>query len=69
MCFYASKKYYRKVTNMGGAYAAQALSRVKALSGSVPSKEDFFFRGYKSGSTVRISGGCNGWIGKSIVVP
>ena len=47
----------------------QAQDRVNALSTSVPTQEDYFFRGYKSGSVIPISNQCPGWIGKSITVP
>lgn len=44
-----------------------AQARINALSGAVPSQEDYFFRGLKSGSTVTPN--CAGWIGKSVTVP
>ena len=48
----------------------QAQERINALSTSVPTQEDYFFRGYKSGSTVPITGECFSWIGaKTITVP
>jgi tetratricopeptide (TPR) repeat protein len=47
----------------------QAQDRINALSTSVPSQEDYFFRGYKSGAVIPISDACPGWIGKSITVP
>ncbi len=47
----------------------QAQERITALSSSVPSKEDYFFRGLKSGQSVPITGKCYEWIGKSITVP
>ncbi len=59
---------YRKAVNMDPS-VTQAKDRVSALSGSVPQKEDYFFRGYKSGDTIPIKGNCYGWIGKSITVP
>lgn len=59
---------YRRAKNMD-ASASQAQDRISALSGSVPTKEDYFFRGLKSGQTVPITGSCYNWIGKSITVP
>ena len=59
---------YRKAINLDPSLT-QARDRINALSGSVPSQEDYFFRGYKSGQTLPINGECFGWIGKSITVP
>lgn len=59
---------YRRAYNMD-ANLTQARDRIGALSGSVPSKEDYFFYGYKSGDVIAVSGDCFGWIGKSITVP
>ncbi len=47
----------------------QAKERIPALASSVATKEDYFFRGYKSGQTVAITGKCYGWIDRSITVP
>lgn len=47
----------------------QAINRINALSSSVPTQEDYFFRGYKSGDVINVSDSCPGWIGKSITVP
>lgn len=60
---------YRKAASMGGQHASSASERVKALSNSVPSKEDYFFRKIKSGDSIKIEGPCYGWIGKSVIVP
>jgi hypothetical protein len=51
------------------ASVSLARDRISALSGSVPSQEDYFFQGYKSGQTISISGNCYGWINRSITVP
>jgi tetratricopeptide (TPR) repeat protein len=59
---------YRRAYNMDQSLA-QARDRIGALSGSVPTQEDYFFYGYKSGDVIPISGDCFGWIGKSITVP
>ncbi len=48
---------------------SQAKERIPALSGSVPTKEDYFFRGYKSGKVLPITGSCYGWINRSVTVP
>ncbi len=44
----------------------QARERIKALSTSVPTKEDYFFRGYKKGTTLKITGKYFGWIKRSV---
>jgi len=59
---------YRKARNMDPSLT-QAQERISALSSSVPTQEDYFFRGYKSGQVLPITGSCFGWIGKSISVP
>ena len=59
---------YRRAKNMDPT-VTQAQERISALSGSVPSQEDYFFRGLKSGQSIPITGNCYGWIGKSITVP
>ncbi|UCH66931.1 MAG: hypothetical protein JSW63_09870 [Ignavibacterium sp.] len=59
---------YRKANRMDPTLQ-QAKDRISALSTSVPTQEDYFFRGYKSGSVIPISDTCPGWIGKSITVP
>ena len=47
----------------------QARNRISALSTSVPTQEDYFFRGYKSGDVIPLSNKCPDWIGKSVTVP
>lgn len=59
---------YRKAVRMD-ASLTQAKDRVGALSTSVPTQEDYFFRGYKSGQVLPIEGDCFTWIGKSVTVP
>ena len=59
---------YRKAVRMDPSLT-QAKDRVGALSTSVPTQEDYFFRGYKSGQVLPIEGDCFTWIGKSVTVP
>jgi len=59
---------YRKARNMDPS-VTQAQDRISALSNSLPTQEDYFFRDYKSGDTIPIKGNCYGWIGRSITVP
>lgn len=59
---------YRKAKNMDPSLS-QAADRITALNGSIPSKEDYFFRGYKSGQTLQVTGKCYEWIQRSVTVP
>jgi tetratricopeptide (TPR) repeat protein len=59
---------YKKAKRMDPSLT-QAQDRINALSGSVPSQEDYFFRGYKSGDKIPLSTDCPSWIGKSVTVP
>ena len=59
---------YRKAVSVDPTLE-QAKERITALAGSVPTKEDYFFRGYKSGQTLQITGKCYGWIDRSVIVP
>ena len=47
----------------------QAASRITSLQSSIPSKEDIFFRGWKSGQTIPITGSCYDWIQRSVTIP
>ena len=60
---------YRKAASVGGTYANQAADRAKALSNSVPTKEDYFFRKMRAGDTIKIEGKCYDWIGRTVTVP
>jgi len=60
---------YRKAKNADASIAQQAQDRINALSNSVPTKEDYFFRKLKPGTVIPISGSCFDWIGRSITVP
>jgi len=57
---------YRRALNMDPSLT-EAKDRINALSGVVPTKEDYFFRGIKSGQSMPIT--CVGWIGKSVTAP
>ncbi|HKJ80607.1 MAG TPA: hypothetical protein VJ954_01185 [Ignavibacteriaceae bacterium] len=59
---------YRRAKNIDPTLD-QAAERIGALQSSIPTKEDYFFRGYKSGQTLPISGQCYGWIGRSVTIP
>jgi tetratricopeptide (TPR) repeat protein len=59
---------YKKAVRMDQSLT-QAKNRIGTLSTSVPTQEDYFFRGYKSGDTIPLSENCPGWIGKSVTVP
>jgi len=68
-CVYklASNTYIR-AARVGGPMASASVDRVKALKDTVPQKEDYFFRKYKSGDKIKIEGGTYGWINRSITV-
>ena len=57
---------YRRALSMD-SNLGEARDRINALSGAVPTKEDYFFRGLKPGDVMKIT--CVGWIGKSVTVP
>lgn len=57
---------YASARSKGGSYASTAAERISALSPTIPTNEDYFFRQIKSGTTIKIEGGCYDWIGKSI---
>lgn len=64
--FLLAQQTYRKALSMDSSLD-MARERINALSGAVPSKEDYFFRNLKSGDTIQIT--CVGWIGRSVTVP
>lgn len=64
--FLLAQQTYRKALSMDSSLD-MARDRIGALSGAVPSKEDFFFRNLKSGDTIQIT--CVGWIGRTVTVP
>ena len=59
---------YRRAANMNEP-APNAQERYSALQSSIPTQEDYFFHGYKSGDVIQITGDCFTWIGKSVTVP
>jgi tetratricopeptide (TPR) repeat protein len=59
---------YRKALSIDPNFT-QARERINALSDSIPTQEDYFFRNLKPGQTVTPSGDCYTWIGKSVTVP
>ncbi len=59
---------YRRAYRMDPT-VTQAEERVKALSDSLPTKEDYFFRNIKAGTVLPITGECFGWINRSVTVP
>ncbi len=60
---------YRKAKSIDPNVASLADDAIRSLSGSVPSKEEYFFRRLKPGTVIKIEGPCYNWIGKSITVP
>lgn len=68
LVYLLAQNTYRRAFNMDPTLT-DAQERVNALFSSVPTKEDYFFRGLKSGQTLQITGSCFGWIGRSVNVP
>jgi len=68
LVYLLAQNTYRRAFNMDPTLT-DAQERVNALFSSVPTKEDYFFRGLKSGQTLPITGSCFGWIGRSVTVP
>lgn len=68
LVYLLAQSTYRRAASMD-ASLNEARERVGALSSSIPTQEDYFFRNYKSGTVIPISGACFGWIGKSVTVP
>lgn len=60
---------YKKALHLD-SYFMQARDRIASLASFVPTQEDYFVRGYKSGQNLAIpSNSCYSWIGRSITVP
>lgn len=68
LVFLLAVETYRKARNMDPSLN-QAQERINALSSALPTQEDYFFRGYKSGTVIPINGKCSSWVGKSVTVP
>ncbi|MEJ2105604.1 MAG: tetratricopeptide repeat protein [Ignavibacteriaceae bacterium] len=68
LVYLLAQETYRRAVSVD-PNLAQARDRIGALSTSIPSKEDYFFQGYKSGDVIPITGECFTWIGKSVTVP
>jgi tetratricopeptide (TPR) repeat protein len=59
---------YLKAARIGGANASLSADRVKSLENTIPQKEDYFFRNFKSGDIIKIEGNTYGWINRKIIV-
>ncbi|MGA8263626.1 MAG: hypothetical protein WB779_04210 [Ignavibacteriaceae bacterium] len=68
LVYLLAQETYRRASKMDPDLN-QATDRVVALKDSIPTKEDYFFRGYKSGQALPIAGSCYGWIQRSVTVP
>jgi Tetratricopeptide repeat len=66
LVYLLAQNTYRKALSMD-PNLGEAKDRISALSGAIPTKEDYFFRNLKSGTVLPIT--CVGWIGKSVTVP
>ncbi len=68
-CVYKlASEFYSKAARIGGSMSSSAIDRIKALQNTVPQQEDYFFRGHKTGDTIKIEGPTYGWIKQSITV-
>ena len=68
LVYLLAQETYRRASRMD-PNLNEAADRVGALKDSIPTKEDYFFRGYKSGQSLPITGSCYGWIQRSVTVP
>ena len=68
LVYLLAQETYRRAVSIDPSLS-QARERINALSGSVPSQEDWFFNKKKSGDVIPITGDCFTWIGKSVTVP
>ncbi|MBN2571444.1 MAG: tetratricopeptide repeat protein, partial [Ignavibacteriales bacterium] len=66
LVYQLARDIYRKCANMGGDYSSHASQRAGQLGGACPTKEEYFFRNIKPGTSVSVSNACYGWIGKSV---
>lgn len=64
--FKLAAETYRRAGTKTGPYASVGAQRAKAFASTVPTQEDFFFKGYKAGAVIKIEGSCYGWIGRSV---
>ena len=68
LVYLLAQETYRRAVSID-PNLTQARDRIGALSGSIPTQEDWFFNKYKSGDVIPITGDCFTWIGKSVTVP
>jgi tetratricopeptide (TPR) repeat protein len=68
LVYLLAQETYRRALGVDPSLT-QARERINALSTSIPSQEDYFFQGYKSGDVIPITGECFTWIGKSVTIP
>lgn len=59
---------YRQAIRLDGPMSSASADRVKSLENTVPQKEDYFFRNFKSGDIIKIEGPTYGWINRRIIV-
>ncbi|MBM4174785.1 MAG: tetratricopeptide repeat protein [Ignavibacteria bacterium] len=64
-----AQEIYMKARSVDPNVTAMANEAISNLNSSVPTKEEYFFRKYRSGQTIKIEGNCYNWIGRSVTVP
>jgi tetratricopeptide (TPR) repeat protein len=68
LVYLLAQNTYRRAYSMDNTLT-DALERHNAMFSSIPTKEDYFFRGLKPGQTLQITGNCFGWINRTVNVP
>ena len=64
--FLLAVETYSTARAKGGASGSSCAERISSLSPTIPTQEDYFFRGIKSGDKIKIEGNCYDWIGRSV---
>jgi len=66
--YWLAVDYYERAASRDPSVASQARQKARSYSGSFPSSEDLFFRGWSVGDTYQVNYGCYSWIGESTTV-
>lgn len=66
--YWLAVDYYERAANRDSSVANQARQKIRSYSGSFPSMEDIFFKGWEVGSRYNVNYGCYSWIGETTTV-
>ena len=66
--YWLAVDYYERAASRDASVANQARQKARSYSGSFPSSEDLFFRGWSAGDSYQVNYGCYSWIGESTTV-